>query len=431
MRTNAADARERRWGKSRLPVVAHFVVPYLFTTGSWIHTSLINMNRYAPIVVTGQTENLDVFPFSPVYAYGDVGYVRKIALCLHERRFRGLGPAFFARVLRRQRACLIHAHFGQVGVELLDVRRKVSLPMVTSFYGADVSQLPRDPVWRERYQRLFAEGHVFLAEGIAMRRALLALGCPPEKAIIHRLGVPLATLPFVARRPDPSGVVKILIAATFREKKGIPDALRTVERVQQRYPRLRVTLVGDSAGKPGDEEEKREILALLNRLGGVVTWIGFQPYTVFAKILLDHHIFLSPSLTARDGDSEGGAPVSIIEAQATGMPVVATTHADIPEMVVDGESAFLSPERDVAGLANDLERLVTEPHLWEPMGLRGRLHVEKNHDARVQTARLEDIYTAVLSPNSGHAIRSLVASALPSFNIAFANELLAALSAAL
>ncbi len=402
------------------PVVAHFVFPYLFRTGSWIHSPLVHMKRYAPIVVTEQTENLDVFPFPRVHAYADLGYARKIALCLREGRLRGARPAFYAHVLRRQKACLIHAHFGDVGAELLDVRRRVGLPMVTSFYGADVSQLARDPAWRDRYRQLFAEGQVFLGEGSATRRALLALGCPPDKAIIQRLGVPLETLPFVVRRPDPSGLVKILIAGTFREKKGIPDALRAVARVQQRYPRLRVTLIGDSGGKPGDEEEKREILALVGRLNGAVTWVGFQPYTVFRRMLLEHHVFLSPSITARDGDSEGGAPVAIVEAEATGMPVVATVHADIPEVVVDGESALLSPERDVRRLAEHLERLVTEPRLWEPMGRRGRAHVERNHDARVQTGRLEEIYAAVLRPmGAGQASRSVLGFSLSSVSLGF------------
>jgi colanic acid/amylovoran/stewartan biosynthesis glycosyltransferase WcaL/AmsK/CpsK len=206
----------------------------------------------------------------------------------------------------------------------------------------------------------------------------------------------LDSLPFVVRRPDASGMVKVLIAGTFREKKGIPYALRAVELVHQRNPRLQVTLMGDSAGKPGDEEEKHEILALMGRSSRPVNWIGFQPYSEFQKLLLKHHIFLSPSVTARDGDSEGGAPVSIIEAEATGMPVVSSNHADIPEVVVDGESALLSAERDVDGLAKHLERLVIEPSLWEYMGRRGRAHVERHHDARVQAARLEDIYDAVL-----------------------------------
>src|SRR5262249_12272304 len=236
------------------PVVAHFVSPYLFLTGSWIHSQLINTTRHTPIVVTEETQNLGTFPFAPLYAYGDLGYTGKVWLGLRAGQRRGLHSAFCTRLLRRQHARLIHAHCGNVGAMLLEVRSRVGLPMVTSFYGSDATQLARDPVWRERYRRLFTEGQAFLAEGPTMRAALRALDCPTEKIIIHHLGVPLDSLPFVVRRPDASGVVKVLIAGTFREKKGIPYALRAVDRAPKRNPRLQVTLLGDSAGKPGAED---------------------------------------------------------------------------------------------------------------------------------------------------------------------------------
>lgn len=377
------------------PTVAHFVMPYLFSTGSWVYGQLVHTRRYRPIVLTYRAENLEVFPFDPVYAYESVSAAHKAILCLSKGRVSGgLGP-YFEHVIRRQRARLMHVHFGNSGVDMLETKRAAGLPMVTAFYGADVSQIPRDLAWRLRYKELFEEGELFLAEGQAMRRALLDLGCPPEKAVVQRLGVDVESLPFVARRPDAAGTVKVLIAATFREKKGIPDGLRAVEQVRHRFPRLEVTLIGDAGGKSGDQDEKRRILEILGRLQGTVTWRTFIPYPLFRDALLKHHIFLSPSVTAKDGDSEGGAPVSIIEAQATGMPIVSTFHADIPEVVVPGVSALLSPERDVDGLAENLARLVAEPGKWEAMGRAGRAHVEAQHDVRVQTARLEELYSQV------------------------------------
>ena len=77
------------------------------------------------------------------------------------------------------------------------------------------------------------------------------------------------------------------------------------------------------------------------------------------------------------------------------MPILSTLHADIPEVVVDGKSGLLSPERDVDSLAENLERLVAEPDLWEQMGRYGRRHVEENYDVRRQVARLEEIYSEV------------------------------------
>jgi colanic acid/amylovoran biosynthesis glycosyltransferase len=380
----------------RRPVVGHVVEPYLFQNGSWVYGQLTHLKRYAPIVLTGGTENRDQFPFDPVYNYGALPAMGKALLGMWKHRPRQIQQAYYEWILRSRRARLIHAHFGMAGVAMLGVKRATSLPLVTAFYGVDASAVPRAVAWRRNYARLFNEGDLFLAEGPAMRQALIGLGCPPDKVVIQHLGVSLDLLPFVPRRPDPSGVVRILIAATFREKKGIPDALRAVEQAQRHYPRLQVTLLGDATDRPEDQEEKARILARLPGLEGVVRCLGFQPYSVFRETLLQHHLFLSPSRTGRNGDSEGGAPVSLLEAQATGMPVLSTHHADIPEVVVDGKTGLLSPEYDLKTLTYNLTQLVLTPARWESMGAAGRAHIEEHHNLRTQAAKLEDLYDRVL-----------------------------------
>jgi colanic acid/amylovoran biosynthesis glycosyltransferase len=283
-----------------------------------------------------------------------------------------------------------------MGVAMLRLKERLEIPLVTTFYGADATQLPRDPHWRESYQELFRAGELFLVEGSAMRRQLLELGCHESKVVVQRLGIPLDSFQFLPRQPDASGRIRVLMAATFRQKKGIPYALQAIERVRERYPNVEATLIGDTAGKAGDDDEKHKILPILSRLGRAVNWIGLRSYDEYITALKEHHIFLSPSLTADDGDSEGGAPVSLIEAQATGMPIVSTRHADIPEIVLDGRSGLLSPERDLDALVSNLERLVANPDLWADMGRAGREHVEANHDVRTQVVKLESIYNCVV-----------------------------------
>jgi colanic acid/amylovoran biosynthesis glycosyltransferase len=291
----------------------------------------------------------------------------------------------------------MHCHFGTCGAELVALKRSTGLPIVTTFYGADASSVPHEPGWRRRYQQLFACGDLFLAEGTTMVRSLVDLGCPSERVILHRLGVDLAALPFRVREPPVNGRVRILIAATFREKKGIPDALLAVREVLRMHPNLHVTLIGDRGGRPGDEAEKRRILHLLGGLGGIVEWRGFVTYEAFREALYSHHILLSPSRTGIDGDSEGGAPVSLIEAQASGMPIVSTLHADIPEIVLRDRSGLLSPEGDLGALVANLERVVRTNALWAPMGRAGRKHVEANHDLQRQVAHLEEHYATLMS----------------------------------
>ena len=107
------------------------------------------------------------------------------------------------------------------------------------------------------------------------------------------------------------------------------------------------------------------------------------------------HVFVQPSLTAPDGDSEGGAPTTLLEAQACGLPVLTTRHADIPEVVREDDSALLSEEEDVGGLAANISLLASGPERWASMGRAGRAHVEARHDVRRLATDLEILYATL------------------------------------
>ena len=380
-------------------VIAHIVTPYLFLTGSWIYSQITNIDRYRQIVLTNRTENLDIFPFDPIYSYGDLLLRQKVFIRLGNNGFKDVYRNFFCGLLKKHDARLMHCHFGYCGVELLDVKRKLELPMVTTFYGSDMSFLPRDPQWRKKYELLFREGERFLVEGTHMKTGLVELGCPEDLIIVQHLGVDLQQLPAVPRTIRPDGMVRILVAGTFREKKGIPYALEAFARVRQKHKNMSLTLMGDASEDARDKVEKEKILEVLGKydLHESVTWLGFQPHNVFREQLMRHDLFLSPSVLACDGDSEGGSPVSITEAQATSMPVLSTFHADIPEVVLDGKSGLLSPERDIDALTANLEFLVTHPEKWEEMGRQGRSHIEKEYNVKIQARKLQEIYSSILS----------------------------------
>jgi colanic acid/amylovoran biosynthesis glycosyltransferase len=246
--------------------------------------------------------------------------------------------------------------------------------------------------------KLFEHGDRFLVEGTHMRDSLMALGCPDEKVGVQHLGVNLERIEFRTRQPDDDQAVCVLVAGSFREKKGIPYAIEAFGRVREMNRNLQLTIIGDSAGAPREEREKRAILRIIEkyRLRDHVRWLGYQPYPVFMQELYRHHIFLSPSVTSTDGDTEGGVPVSIIEASASGMPILSTKHCDIPEVVLNGESGYLVQERDADALAEKLELLASNPCLWRSMGQKGREHMEREYNAKTQGERLEEIYDEVL-----------------------------------
>jgi colanic acid/amylovoran biosynthesis glycosyltransferase len=129
--------------------------------------------------------------------------------------------------------------------------------------------------------------------------------------------------------------------------------------------------------------------------------LGYQPHASMIGEAYRHHLFLAPSVTSRDGGTEGGAPVSLIEMAATGMFVVSCRHCDIPEVILDGRTGFLAAERDVDGLVDCLLRAVRQPHSWGEFLNRGRVHIESQFSAIVQGERLADIYESVTAGRRG------------------------------
>jgi colanic acid/amylovoran biosynthesis glycosyltransferase len=182
------------------------------------------------------------------------------------------------------------------------------------------------------------------------------------------------------------------MAGSFREKKGFPDAIEALGRIQDDVD-LEITIIGD-AHDERSEKEKGCILEAIAR-NGLETRTrmpGYQPYATMLEEAGRHHVFLSPSLTASDGDTEGGAPVSLIEMSASGMMIVSTTHCDIPGVIHDGSTGLLAPERDIDTLVTHLQWLIANPDRWHDMQAAGRRHIEAEFDADVQGARLGAIY---------------------------------------
>jgi colanic acid/amylovoran biosynthesis glycosyltransferase len=382
--------------------VLHFKAgPYLPVTETWIYNQINTLSRFSPIVYAVGTENLHLFPTGKVRSFsigagppasGDPAGRFMARLLFH---------ISFASSLFLDRPVLAHAHFGPSGFAFLRFKRLFGIPLVTTFYGYDLNQLVTlHPEWRERYKNLFALGDLFLVEGSHMKKTLAGLGCPEGKILVQHLGVDTDRIPFRPRSPGTSGEVRVLMSASFREKKGIPYGLEAFGRVVRNHPELhmKMTIIGDSDGSPAGNDEKEKIRSLMEQYGlhESVTLLGYKPYPVFLDELYRHHIFLSPSVHASDGDVEGGAPVSIIEASASGMPVLSTTHCDIPEVIAHGNTGYLVPERDVEALAGKLLLLVRRSDLWPSLGAAGRVRIEADYDIRKQAERLEAIYDRLL-----------------------------------
>lgn len=377
------------------PVVIHWVQRWLPLTETW----LFNQVRHLPPpveshIVCEATVNLDQFSLPKIHSLeGEPSWRQQWDRQLRKLRLRR-HFGFLVREARLCRAQILHSHFGNAGWQNLGAARRAGLKHVVTFYGYDVGQLPReDARWHARYRELFAVVDRVLCEGPHMADCIAQLGCPREKLRVHHLGVSTEELAFQPRQWQPGQPLRVLIAASFREKKGIPLALEALGHLQHELP-LEVTIIGDASKVAGSQTEKEKILAVIDRhkLQPKVRLLGYRPYSVFFEEAARHHLFMSPSVHAADGDTEGGAPLGLIEMAATGMPIVSTTHCDIVSVIQHGVTGWLAPERDVDSLVAGLKWWTAHPEAWLARLLAARQHIEREYDARTQGQLLAAIY---------------------------------------
>lgn len=362
--------------------VVHLVDTYLDYSRTWIHHQIDGVPdvRTSVVAVDVVDDGPTRFPVADLHVLRPgAGAYTRWALgrpSLRQQAIQAVAPLDLLRD-----ADVAHAHFGDVAWAFLPSVLAAGLPLATSFYGIDLSRLPATaPVWRRRYGELFAHGAVFFCEGPAMAADLAGLGCPPEKIRVQRLGVDTSRFPVLPRPRRPGDALRLLLVARFTEKKGIPDAIRAVA-LASREVDVRLTVVGDAPPRlwPFDAErrERRRIRAAVRRfhVADRVTFAGRVAYDALPGYAATHDVLIQPSKRSALGDTEGGAPVSLIELAATGLPAIATRHADIPQVVDDGATGLLADEGDVAGLSRHVVRLARDRELAGTLGARASRHV--------------------------------------------------------
>ncbi|BAU66897.1 group 1 glycosyltransferase [Stanieria sp. NIES-3757] len=389
--------------------VIHSFPTWLPLTQTWMYNQVYYLpEEIENHIVCDRTKNLDQFNLPNIHSLENISKLR----LYWEKGLRKLNlqqsSPLLIEIAKKKQSEIVHSHFGHLACSDINTAKKANLKQIVTFYGYDVNCLPNsNPIWIKKYQKLFANVERVLCEGPHMGRCIVNLGCPPEKVIVHHLGVKINQIDYQPRTWNREEPLRILMAASFIEKKGFPDGLEALGILQHEIP-LEVTIIGDaSQSNPKNRKiqsqiEKEKILATIDKykLSKKVRLLGYQPYSVFFEEAYKHHIFLSPSITASDGDTEGGAPVSIIEMAATGMPIVSTTHCDIPEVIKHGITGLLAPERDVAELVNHLRWYINHSTQWAKMLDAGRKHIETEYDAQTQGQKLAEIYQDVAKSQS-------------------------------
>jgi glycosyltransferase involved in cell wall biosynthesis len=214
--------------------------------------------------------------------------------------------------------------------------------------------------------------------------------------VIH-CGVPLDRFPFIRRNsPEP----RVLAVGRLDTIKGFEVLIDACAVLSRRGRSFTCDIVGDGPLRVA-LQARIDRLGLSNR---VVLHGASNHEGVVAK-LASAAVFVLPSVSRANGDVMDGIPVSLMEAMASGVPVVSTPVSGIPELVQDGVSGLLAPADDAAGLADCIERLLTDLELAHTLANNARRRIESDFDVRRESRKL---YTHIC----GNAHVSPAASAI-------------------
>jgi colanic acid/amylovoran biosynthesis glycosyltransferase len=274
---------------------------------------------------------------------------------------------------------VIVAHFGGTGLRLARLKKQNPriAPIITIFHGYDVG-LPFHEGTLQRYQPLFEFGSLQLTVNRLFMQMLIDVGSPRERTDVLRMGVDCDDIAFQPRARG-TGPLQFVTACRFVEKKGVEYALRALVQVRAQRPDIafRYTLIGD-----GPLLKQMKALCAELGLNEHVSFLGALPHPEVKRHLASSDAFILPSVTAVDGDVEG-VPVVLMEAMAAGLPCLSSMHSGIPELIENGKSGLLSPERDVAGLAANIIRMADNPERTLPMTRAARETVETEFNNRI------------------------------------------------
>lgn len=293
--------------------------------------------------------------------------------------------------LRKQPYDIVHCHFGPNGLKGMLLRDIGTLQgkLITTFHGYDVSSYP-DQYGADIYKQLFQKGDLYTVNTSFTATKATALGCPKDKIVKLPVGLDPFKYPFQPRSIYLGEQIKIITVARLVEKKGIEYSIKALAKVVEKYPNLEYQIVGD-----GRLRESLEVLIRELNLLDKVKLLGWMTQDEVRQLYSNAHIFILSSVTASDGDQEGQGLV-LQEAQAMGLPVLSTLHNGIPDGVLNGESGFLVPERDVDALAEKLGYLIEHPEIWPEMGRAGRAYIEEHYDVNKLNDQLVEIYQRLM-----------------------------------
>lgn len=388
------------------PLVASVCGTFLKPEMQSIYRQVVGLKRFRTIVFTEEHKNAGQFPFEPVevmtkllrpkprgnfalrfwYKYVVKQWPPPVRI---EKDVKPYYPFDLLPRLDEHQPDLIHVYYGHKAVTYRNILLKTKIPYVVSFHGVDVAHFAKGDR-TEEFESVLDRARIVLARSQSLLDELAKLGVPREKLRLNRTPIPLEGIDAKIRQVPEDGAWRLVQACRLIPKKGILTAIEALKPVVERWPNLKYILCGT-----GPQEEEIREAARKAGLAQNVELRGWMEQDELRKEFEKAHVFLHPSELTASSDQEG-VPNSMLEAMATGLPVVATLHGGIPEAVENGKDGVLVPEKSPSELGKAITDLLNSPNQIESWSRQARASVVEKYGETESIAAMEDAYAAAI-----------------------------------
>jgi colanic acid/amylovoran biosynthesis glycosyltransferase len=289
---------------------------------------------------------------------------------------------YYAERIRCSGASRIHCHFGTYPAYAAWVVHQLhGIPYSFTVHAHDIYD-------HQRMLRRKVDAAVGVVVNSEYNREFLLRELPgldPGKLHLIRTGIDLShflrEIPSEYPTPDPNRELRVLAVGRVDPTKGYQDMIRVIHELRKRGYRVRGDVIGHVTNEPYIRSEMERLLALVESTGLNKAFAFHErlPFDELKEYYRKADLFLLPCVTTESGNSDG-LPSVLVEAMATGVPVVSTRISGIPELVVHDRTGLITREGDVQDLANQCERILTEEGLAECLAREGQRHVLEHWD---------------------------------------------------
>ena len=369
---------------TRVPVALIFRKRILPWSETFIASQSGAMTRYSPVLVgyardASGSAYLTGRPQLLLSEHSAFPAVDKFLL-----KSAGRPPRRWLREMAALEPTVLHAHFGSSALPSSTLAKALNVPLVVTYHGMDITVAAKNAAEVERRKRAFAAADRVIAVSEFIADALRSAGCPEHKITRHYIGVDTQKFTPGSAPRSPSDV---LFVGRLVAKKGVTHLIRAIQEVRTTIPAARLLIAGDGTLRAALEQEVRD-------RGVPATFLGVQTPAQIIDLMRGAALLCGPSIADSRGNAEG-LPITFLEAQSCGLPVIASTSGGTGEGIVHGETGLLFSPGDETALARHLRTLLGDAALRTSMSAAARAHIVRNFDLRSQTSRLESIYDQV------------------------------------